>query len=134
MHGKVDDNYVRLLSPIDPKTIRQTLRLMDMFHADILQKLLAPLQDDWMIVDDKNSSHDNYPTDSGARSGTPFSFFFCLIGISTLTVVPSDGPLSIRHSPPTDRTRSVIVVSPKPLDAVGAMPLPSSVTISRIRL
>ena len=96
MHRKVDDHYVRLLSPIDPKTICQTLRLMDMFHADILQKLMAPLQDDWMIVDDKNSRHDNYLTDSGARSGTPFSFF-CLIGISTLTVVPSDGPLSIMH-------------------------------------
>ena len=85
-----------------------------------------------MIVDDEDSSHDSSLTDSRAREGAAVSLFFCLIGIFTLTVVPLDGKPSIAQVPPTDRTRSVMVVRPNPLAWLGAMPSPSSATVSRI--
>ena len=40
-----------------------------------------------------------------------------------------DGALSITQLPPRERTRSDMVVSPKPLGVSGAMPLPSSLRI-----
>ena len=41
-------------------------------------------------------------------------------------MVPLAGALSITQLPPSERTRSVMAVRPKPLGVAGAMPLPSS--------
>ena len=46
-------------------------------------------------------------------------------------VVPFAGALSITQVPPRERTRSVMVVRPKPLGVAGAMPLPSSLRVRR---
>ena len=56
MHRKVDNDHIRLLCSVSAETVRQALRLVDLFHTDILKQLRSPLQDNWMIVDNKNSS------------------------------------------------------------------------------
>jgi hypothetical protein len=43
MHGKVDNNDVRLLHSVSPETVGQTLGLMDFLYADILEQLPGSL-------------------------------------------------------------------------------------------
>ncbi len=65
-HGKVDDDHVGLLRPVEAEAIGEALRLDDLFDARVLKKLTAALQHDRMIVDDENAGHDISPTSADA--------------------------------------------------------------------
>src|SRR6516162_2707309 len=81
-----------------------------------------------MVVDDEDAAHDIPPINAGVRVG--FSLARCS-GISIRITVPLDRPAPTSQVPPSERTRSVIEVRPKPRGVDGAIPLPSS---PRVRL
>jgi len=94
-HGEIDDDQVGLLAAIEAEAVGETLGLHDALHAGEFQQLAATLQNDRMVVDDEDLSHDTWmPSLSLDPSAARF-----WIGRMMSRVVPRVGALSMMNDP-----------------------------------
>ena len=88
-HGEIDDDQVRLLAAIEAEAVGETLGLHDALYAGEFQQLAATLQNDRMVVDDEDLSHDTWMPSLGFDPSAA-RFWIALAGRSAEMTLRTD--------------------------------------------